>query len=260
MSPQRPRPLMGIHRANALLGVLMNRIDIPAAPGEVPRVFHQYWDREPPPDVVGLLDWNRSVCERAGIEFRLFDDAQARDFISDFARDTVRAYDIAPHPSMKCDLFRLCFLERHGGFYLDADMVVRENFEELYALPVELVVFKWDRPDAQNACNWLIGSAPGAEAIRFVRETTEQSILRACTRDPQHAIKHMLGTSGPGLFTQAVATWVESKPQGDQASLPIAVCPVDYAFMHVQNGAGFLRRELDYKGTDRYWRNVADRI
>ena len=41
---------------------------------------------------------------------------------------------IAHHPAMKCDFFRLCFLYKKGGFYVDADEVYTgKDYSELIA-------------------------------------------------------------------------------------------------------------------------------
>lgn len=48
----------------------------------------------------------------------------ARSFISDhYSPEHVEAFDHCYHPAMRCDYFRLCYLYKHGGFYVDADEV-----------------------------------------------------------------------------------------------------------------------------------------
>lgn len=46
------------------------------------------------------------------------------------------AYERCHHPAMKSDYFRLCFIARHGGFYVDADEVFQGvDCESLFADP-----------------------------------------------------------------------------------------------------------------------------
>lgn len=91
----------------------------------IPRVMVQYWhDSGAVPDDVRecLASWEPLTGQ--GFERILFDDNTARGFIaSQFGRTEVAAFDRCPHPAMRCDYFRLCYIFRHGGFYVDADEV-----------------------------------------------------------------------------------------------------------------------------------------
>jgi len=54
----------------------------------------------------------------------MFDDVLARCFIAEnYTPDHARAFDLCYHPAMRCDYFRLCYILRCGGFYVDADEV-----------------------------------------------------------------------------------------------------------------------------------------
>ena len=101
-----------------------------AAPSEpqlalvtIPKVVIQFWHDASaiPADVLECLDsWEPLVSQ--GFKRILFDDFKARAFISrHFGRRHTAAYDRCHHPAMRCDYFRLCYLVRHGGFYVDAD-------------------------------------------------------------------------------------------------------------------------------------------
>lgn len=93
------------------------------APSEVPRVLVQFWDDPAtmPADVRECLESWRPL-EEQGFERLVFDDEAAAQFI---ARHLGHRYSAAfgrcRHPAMRCDYFRLCFIARHGGFYVDAD-------------------------------------------------------------------------------------------------------------------------------------------
>lgn len=91
-----------------------------------PRVVVQYWHDvdDVPPDVEACMSsWE--ALRREGISRRLFDDRTAGAFIADqLSEDHVAAFKRCHHPAMRCDYFRLCYLCRLGGLYVDADDVM----------------------------------------------------------------------------------------------------------------------------------------
>ena len=99
--------------------------ELPFSPAVIPKVIIQFWhDRNAvPADVQECLDsW--APLEGRGFGRILFDDYEARLFISKhFGRRYVRAFDRCHHPAMRCDYFRLCYILKYGGFYVDADEV-----------------------------------------------------------------------------------------------------------------------------------------
>jgi len=233
-----------------------NNVSIPL------RVF-QYWDTDIPPEQVQtLINRNRYLCKMADIEYVLLNDSDARDCIrKHFSEEVYKAYDISPHPAMKCDLFRLCYLYQYGGFYLDADMVLTEKFLELFAIKGELVVFKWDSQNITGVCNWLIGSVPQCPVIDFAISTVSKSIINACKNNVENILKQTLGISGPALFTRVLGSYIASKENHpDFSILPIGVAVVSYAFSLVQNGTGFLKTALSYKTTNLHWSVAAKSI
>jgi hypothetical protein len=92
---------------------------------DIPKVIVQFWHDldEIPEDVQECLDsWE--PLEKQGFMRVLFDDAGARRFISKrLGGSYVAAFDLCPHPAMRCDYFRLCYILTHGGFYVDADEI-----------------------------------------------------------------------------------------------------------------------------------------
>lgn len=100
-------------------------VEAPSEPVIIPKVIVQFWhDWDAiPTDVCECLDsWESLTLE--GFERALFDDHTARRFIARrFGGPYVAALDRCRHPAMRCDYFRLCYIFRFGGFYLDADEV-----------------------------------------------------------------------------------------------------------------------------------------
>lgn len=88
-----------------------------------PRILIQFWDdvTSVPADVQKCLDsW--MPLEKMGFERLLFDDTTAGQFILDnFSSRHSRAFKRCRHPAMRADFFRLCFVLKNGGLYVDAD-------------------------------------------------------------------------------------------------------------------------------------------
>ncbi|MCO4275928.1 hypothetical protein NG701_16080 [Pseudarthrobacter sp. HLT3-5] len=88
-----------------------------------PRILIQFWDNATsvPADVQKCLDsW--VPLEKTGFERLLFDDTAAEQFIMEnFSRRHSRAFKRCHHPAMRADFFRLCFVLKNGGLYVDAD-------------------------------------------------------------------------------------------------------------------------------------------
>lgn len=117
-------PTKGRHRQRFLLwrAFFQNKSALDSAvhaSSEPVRVF-QFWDKTPPPDVEAAMDEWRDLAGSS--YYARFDDASAREVLADTAiPGLVAAYDAARHPAMKADIFRLVYLLRSGGLYVDAD-------------------------------------------------------------------------------------------------------------------------------------------
>ena len=85
----------------------------------LPKRILQYWDQsEIPADVARCM----ATWKIAGYDHVVFNDEQARDFIKgEYEGRHVQAFDTCNHPAMKSDLFRLGYLYRYGGIYVDSD-------------------------------------------------------------------------------------------------------------------------------------------
>ncbi|MFZ2990448.1 glycosyltransferase [Ideonella sp.] len=230
------------------------------APISVPRRVVQYWDRQPPEQISTLLERNRFLCTQSNTEYILFNDEAARRFIEE--RGTERhllAYDLASHPAMKCDVFRLCYLAYEGGVYVDADIVLRTNIADLMSLPGDSVVFQWDNGKLRNLCNWLISSAPGSPAMLAALTATAESVCQACVVDPKQALVNILNVSGPGIFTRAVGSYIAAAV-ADEGASSLNVQTVSHAHRLIELGPAYLSAPLGYKndrGDGRHWNAAA---
>lgn len=233
--------------AAAAIGALQTR--------RPPRILHQYWDADPPRQIRTLLAHCRKVCRKAGIDWRLWDDGQARALLSDgFPAIVLEAYDSAPHPSMKSDVFRLAALLRHGGVYLDADMALRKGTgPDLWLSFTDALVFKWNVAPRVNAPNWCLGARAGHPMVQNALALVAQEMTAAVRRDPDKALQRALAF-GPGALTRAVGGWLSA-----HGGAGVTVLDVQEAYRMVQNGPQLLGAPLDYKSTSRHWLRAAGR-
>ena len=94
----------------------------------IPTTIMQFWDNASaiPADVCECLDSWRSAAAAAGLTYTLFDDASAEGCIAtSLGSAFADAFTRCPHPAMRSDYFRLCYIFRYGGLYVDADDVYR---------------------------------------------------------------------------------------------------------------------------------------
>lgn len=97
--------------------------------GAIPKTIIQFWhDSERiPADVRKCLESWKPFTKQ-GFEILLFDDDTAKQFIGEeFGEEQASAFDRCPHPAMRCDYFRLCYIFKYGGFYIDADEVYQNT-------------------------------------------------------------------------------------------------------------------------------------
>jgi mannosyltransferase OCH1-like enzyme len=102
---------------------------------KIPKVIIQYWHNldEIPQDVANCIQsWK--ILKEKGFEFKLFDDSSAKKFIlENFETQYLEAYLKCHHPAMRCDYFRLCYLQISGGFYVDCDEIYsNQEIDSLY--------------------------------------------------------------------------------------------------------------------------------
>jgi len=103
--------------------------DTPSPPAnEIPTTIMQFWDNASaiPADVSECLDSWRSAAATADLTYTLFDDASAeRCIASSLGTTFADAFTRCLHPAMRSDYFRLCYIFRYGGLYVDADDVYK---------------------------------------------------------------------------------------------------------------------------------------
>jgi hypothetical protein len=214
-----------------------------------PRILHQFWDRNPPRQIQKLLTQCGKICAEAGVEHRVWEAASGAQLLADGFPDIVcRAYDVAPHASMKSDILRMAILHRHGGVYLDADMALRaQTGPHLWLSFTDALLFKWNLPDRHNTPTWCMGFRAGHDLTWNALLHMSGRMVAAVAADGEGAIKRALAL-GPGALTEAVGGWIAA-----HGAEGITILDVAEAYRMVQNGPEFLKAPLDYKTTALHW-------
>jgi hypothetical protein len=206
--------------------------------------------------------------DEMGFERLLFDDDSAKQFISDyFDRRHVVAFELCKHPAMRSDYFRLCFISKNGGFYVDADDVYQggdcehwfhDNRLKLQPLcydiktdsMIERADFITNLHDSSDLIFYVNNNpliAPSGHPV--IRRALERStrILLAQTGD-RRDIQSM---TGPGNLTASLVQYaLESESaDGDRDFLLIA----DW------NTVSISQWPLDYRNDERNWRLWVER-
>lgn len=230
----------------------------------VPRRVVQFWDdRAVPADVLRCMDSWRFL-ERRGFDRLVFDDVRARDYIgTHLGPRHLRAYDRCQHPAMKSDYFRLCFIARHGGFYVDADEVFQgADCESLFADPRlklqplcydgasdEMVAAEvFSRPGTDPG-TWILYVAndpmiapPGHPVVRSALTLATVRLL-----GPGHTQMDIQAIAGPGNLTKCIVMHA-------LATGPARVAR-DLQILNRWRSVSVTEWGLEYRADSRNWRN-----
>jgi mannosyltransferase OCH1-like enzyme len=221
----------------------------------IPKIIVQFWDNlgQIPKDVQECLNtWKPLVSH--GFKRLIFNDRKARRFIfNQFEPIHVEAFDHCYHPAMRCDYFRLCYILKNGGFYVDADEIYQgldlkhlfdDNRLKLHPLCYDIktgTMIKTNvfMKDQQYSPNWIfyvnnnpIIAPPGHPIIRLALERATCILLNSRDRP------EIQSTTGPGNLTvslvrHAISLELAGKAQdflilSDWESMSISPWPLSY--------------------------------
>jgi mannosyltransferase OCH1-like enzyme len=229
----------------------------------VPRVIVQFWDD------MALLPVDVSECirswaalERHGFRRELFCDKSARALILSAYDDAhVAAFDACPHPAMRSDYFRLCYLAYKGGFYVDADDVYqgadwtplfRDSRLRLQALCYDTAT------DMMVDARLAMIEGDSERLIHYVNNTPIISpanhpvILAALDASTAAILSHPGGRidiqsmTGPGNLTVALARYALGQERIGQR--------IDVELLCNWDSIAVSRWPLSYRNDERNWR------
>jgi mannosyltransferase OCH1-like enzyme len=229
----------------------------------LPRLLVQFWDTAAiPTDVRECLDSWRQLDEH-GFKRILFDDRKAGHFIAEqFGRRYLSAFERCGHPAMRCDYFRLCFIARYGGFYVDADDVYiggecthlfRDTRLKLQPLCYDMSTGEMVPREAftkkhSDGPGWIfyvnnnpLLAPPSHPVIRMALARATQNLLRHESERPD-----IQSATGPGNLTASLVRHAIASQHatGDR----------DFTIIHDWGDVAFSRWPLRYRSDERNWR------
>lgn len=231
---------------------------------KIPRQIIQFWNNinAIPSDVENCIDSWKS-CEKSGFKRLLFDDNSARKFImSNFKDRYMKAFEYCIHPAMRADYFRLCYIYKNGGFYVDADDVYKDfditpwfNNGKLkiqplcYDMSTDLMVDTEDFIISHKYCPNLIYyvnndpliAPPNHPLIYIALERSTKKLLELGNDN-----KDIQSTTGPGNLTASLVRHVLESAYDDNFK--------DFMFIDNWNIVSKTCWHLEYRKDKRNWR------
>jgi hypothetical protein len=211
----------------------------------IPRVVMQFWDQNVPPDDV-LEATNTWAVNNPEFSHVRFSNESAREFILNYyGSELVLLFDYCHHAAMKSDFFRLAYLTRCGGIYVDADEVSREPLDHLFAAHPDKELFLCLAPDAFFVSNGFIACTPAHPIIGRTFHNAASAIRSAMAQNIKPDIWR---TTGPEQLTLAIAEAMV------EPELSTAAKSTGFLYWHTRARFSEIR-ELNYKRTvDGNWR------
>ncbi len=231
----------------------------------VPRVLVQFWDNAEaiPVDVAECLSSWSCLVENHGFERLLFDDASATEFISEnFGRRHLDAFGRCRHPAMRADYFRLCFISKNGGFYVDADDVYEGGDVEKWLsgpeMKVQPLCYEISTDSMIAPDRFLADLLETSDRIYYVNNNqliappshpiVEVALERATKLliDSADEIRDIQSTTGPGNLTASLVRYAAECESSDR--------PRPFVMLQGWDAAVISKWPLDYRSDDRNWR------
>lgn len=211
-------------------------VDPPAA-GSNPVTVMQFWAQPTVPDGVqaNLDAWARLFPDR----WRRFDDDSAYAFLADqWGGAEAETFRAASHPAIRSDYFRLGYLARAGGVYVDADAAPRRHTRALLeALPLGgALCFETSRARA-HVQNAFIAAPAGSP---FLIAAFEEAGRRL--RANEHPVQALAG----GYMLSDVATMDGPCPM-DEGYAALSSWVLRHEILRPHGGA-YKKSGLDWRG------------
>lgn len=112
--------------------------------GAIPKKVVQYWDQDQIPDDVSMLmkSW---VQVNPDIEYIRFSKKEAASFLrAEYGEEVARLFETCAVPAMRSDFFRVGYILKNGGMYIDAaTRAERQLPSEFFSDGVLRLMRKW---------------------------------------------------------------------------------------------------------------------
>ena len=113
---------------------------------------------------------------------KLHDALDRKLFLKNYFPQAFEAYKLVAHGSAKADIWRLAYLLKYGGIYLDIDFTFYKNLHTVINTNADFISIC--SPHWQNSIlNGLLGCPPNSKLIRKCLETAIFNIMNTTKQD-----------------------------------------------------------------------------
>lgn len=174
-------------------------------------IFQSYFTNEIPTRMASVMMSNFAKLTKTNPEweYRFFVDADCRAILGDDSNvDYLKAFDTLRPGAYKCDVFRMYYLWKFGGLYIDSSNVI----EDPHALESAAVKGKtilvsddfWNASAVYQAI--LYFPQPGNAALKAILDEIVENVI-------QHkSATNNVGNTGPVAFGVALNNYLQRKP------------------------------------------------
>lgn len=142
----------------------------------IPKLIHQTWKDDKLPDILQeIVNHNKQVLEGKGYRFKLWTDEEIEGLISREYPNIVNVFKATVTGVQRGDIARMILLHHYGGVYIDLDILLLRDLEELISFDSNKLYITYE-PEAQTVriynrndylCNAFMASNPANPLLGF---------------------------------------------------------------------------------------------
>jgi mannosyltransferase OCH1-like enzyme len=176
---------------------------------EIPKIIHQIWLGPHDPPTIWMDTWKENFCPKYAWEYRLWRDAD----VLEFGLVNKKEFDGGYTFQEKADIARYEILYRHGGIYLDCDMIwLGDDISTFVDLSASSFIGVQEYPS-----KWLINIGHPFLSNGMFMVSKNNKILQNCIdKIPANESKEpkdpMYLRTGPGLLNSCISQQISIIP------------------------------------------------
>ena len=118
----------------------------------IPKIIHQTWkDKNLPPIIYKLVSENISILKSQGYEYMFWTDEMILKLIAEEYPNFYNIYKLARTGVQKGDIARILLVYHYGGIYIDLDVLVLRNFDEILDMSSNKLYITYEPSGQTNA-------------------------------------------------------------------------------------------------------------
>ena len=117
----------------------------------IPKIIHQTWfdnNKTLPIIFDKIIEESKKINQN--YEFKLWTDANIEDFLSNNYKELYKIYSKNILGVQKSDLARLAILHYYGGIYIDLDILLLKNLNDLFDFNKDLLYISYEPKEQTN--------------------------------------------------------------------------------------------------------------